>query len=199
MFCHGLRWFKKFKDNVNESIPGILNAIPWFPPPELQHMAAAWLTHGIIASRQAQIIFFNDFKLKNVPPITIKQRTRRGLRRAGSPGSAGQRSFILCCGHCPGQDCRAVCSQRGPPGAGSCWQLGLSEMGTRCLHCLQGGLWEAPGGSCIKCSSLHILQNLLSECTLGTAQMHLALNNGPLTWCTVWWYSWACSWGRAAP
>lgn len=120
MFCHGLRWFKKFKDNVNESIPGILNAIPWFPPPELQHMAAAWLTHGIIASRQAQIIFFNDFKLKNVPPITIKQRTRRGLRRAGSPGSAGQRSFILCCGHCPGQDCRAVCSQRGPPGAGSC-------------------------------------------------------------------------------
>lgn len=42
---------------MNESIPGIPNAILLFPPPELQRMATAGLTHGITTSRQTQIIF----------------------------------------------------------------------------------------------------------------------------------------------
>lgn len=64
MYCYGLRWFKKFKENVNENIPSILNAILLFLPPELQHMAKPELTHSIITSKQPQIIFLNALKLK---------------------------------------------------------------------------------------------------------------------------------------
>lgn len=155
-------------------------------------MAAAWLTHGIIASRQAQIIFFNDFKLKKCTTDHYKAENKKGAEESGQPWQCGAEKLHLVLWSLPRTGLQSRVLTAGPSRS---WVLlcRLSEMGTRCLHCLQGGLWEAPGGSCIKCSSLHILQNLLSECTLGTAQMHLALNNGPLTWCTVWWYSWACS------
>ena len=58
MYCYGLRWFKKFKENVNENIPSILNArIVLFLPPELQCMAKA-LTYTLHYNKQAATKYF---------------------------------------------------------------------------------------------------------------------------------------------